>query len=754
MQAKMKQWFSKIKQALQHYISKKWPRLLAGLIVTTIFCFSTLGYYRLPGLDRIESYIYDIKVRLSAHGVSQPSVVILDVDEKSLAAYGRWPWDRGLLAQLNDKLFDEYQISALGYDVVWAERDSANPTAISKKLDLSALKSSSGYRTLLEEIQRKDSDRMFAESLKGRKIVLGYYFNNEDNAQKTNVLPTPVLDIQALPENTNQIVHWKTFTGNLPELTANALSGGYFNPLVDPDGLIRRVPLLAYYDGHYYQSLTLGLVRAALGQMPIEPVVEQAEDTGYLELELLQMGPIEIPVSNDATILVPYRGKAHTFPYISVKDLLDGKVQPKDLQGKIVIMGSSAPGLRDQRSTPLQNVFPGVEIHANVVDGILSGDVVQQPAWGYGLEFIQLLLAGVLLSLLLPALGALSSVLLTAVLCGIGWGFNYYLWTALKLDVPIAADFSALVMIFLTDIVSGYFTEGRKQKNMASLFGQYVPPELVKKMADDPLKYSMAGRNAELTVLFSDIRGFTAISESLTATELASYINEYLTNMSQIISEDEGTLDKYIGDAIMAFWGAPVDNAKHASFAIKSALRMSQETDRLAESFKSRGLPAFNIGIGLNAGNMVVGDMGSSYRKNYTVMGDPVNLASRLEGLTKYYGLRILVGESVKALTPEYLYREIDRVKVKGKDTVVTIYTPVGLLAEVSAQIQQEIHDWSAVLAEYYAGNWTSFEKKLRAQEKTYGHQKLYEVYSERVAEFKQNPPPKNWGGVYAFNEK
>ncbi|MFM8391553.1 MAG: CHASE2 domain-containing protein, partial [Methylophilaceae bacterium] len=463
---------------------------------------------------------------------------------------------------------------------------------------------------LMEEIQRKDSDRVFAESLKGRKIVLGYYFNNEDNAQQTNVLPTPVLDNKQLPEDTNQIVHWKTFTGNLPELTENAQSGGYFNPLVDPDGLIRRVPLLAYYDGHYYQSLTLGLVRAAFGQMPIEPVIAQAENSSYLELEMLKVGPIEIPVSNDGTMLVPYRGKAHTFPYISVKDLMEGKVKSKDLQGKIVIMGSSAPGLRDQRSVPMQNVFPGVEIHANVVDGMLSGDIVQQPAWGYGIEFIQLLLAGVILALLLPALGALSSLLLTVFFLAVGWAFNYYLWSTFKVEVPIAADFSALIMIFMTDIVSGYFTEGRKQKNMENLFGQYVPPELVKKMADDPLKYSMAGRNAEMTVLFSDIRGFTAISESLTATQLASYINEYLTNMSQIISEDEGTLDKYIGDAIMAFWGAPVDNERHASFAVKSALRMSAETDRLAESFKSRGLPAFNIGIGLNAGNMVVGDMG------------------------------------------------------------------------------------------------------------------------------------------------
>jgi adenylate cyclase len=488
--------------------------------------------------------------------------------------------------------------------------------------------------------------------------------------------------------------------------------------------------------------------------MPLEPVVEQAGDSGYLELEQLKVGPIEIPVASDGTMLIPYRGKAHSFPYVSVKDLMDGNLTTKDLQGKIVIMGSSAPGLRDQRSVPLQNVFPGVEIHANTVDAMLNGDMLQQPAWGHALEFIQLLLAGILLAFLLPALGAIRSLFLTVFFLAVGWGFNYYLWSVHRLNVPIAGDFSALIVIFMTDIVAGYFTEGRKQKNMASLFGQYVPPELVKKMADDPLKYSMAGRNAEMTVLFSDIRGFTAISESLSATQLASYINEYLTNMSQIISEDEGTLDKYIGDAIMAFWGAPVDNAQHASYAVKSALRMSQETDRLADSFKSRGLPAFNIGIGLNAGNRVVGDMGSSYRKNYTVMGDPVNLASRLEGLTKYYGLRILVGESVKALATEYTYREIDRVKVKGKETVVTIYTPIGLATEIAPDVKKELQAWSDLLAQYYAGEWASFEKKLQAHSKTYGQLPLYTVYLERVREFKKSPPPANWGGVYAFNEK
>jgi adenylate cyclase len=445
---------------------------------------------------------------------------------------------------------------------------------------------------------------------------------------------------------------------------------------------------------------------------------------------------------------------AYSFKYISVKDLLEDKVKSDELESKIVIMGSSAPGLRDQRSTPLQNVFPGVEIHANLIDGILGNHVKQMPAWGHALEFILLIVAGIGFSLLIPLLGPISSFFVASLFILMGLAFNFYLWEEFNFVLPTASALSVVVMVFVTDTSIAYFMEGRQQKNMTSLFGQYVPPELVKKMAEDPLKYSMEGRDADLSVLFSDVRGFTGISEKLTAVQLSSYINEYLTTMSKLISEESGTLDKYIGDAIMAFWGAPIENSQHAFDSVSAALKMAKKADELSASFAARNLPPFSIGIGINSGHMRVGDMGSKYRRAYTVMGDSVNLASRLESLTKNYGVMILVGESVVKAAPEFFYREVDRVKVKGKDQNITIYTPLGPMHEVITKIKEEVSAWEIALYAYYEGDWDKAITELDKLNTTFGPQKIYEVYLERCVMYKKTPPPKDWGGVFVFTEK
>ena len=747
---------SSLKNTLVLYFKKKAIRIGLGLLMTILFTFSSAGYFEIPGVKVVERQMYDLKVRISAKmkKAKESNVVILDIDEKSLADFGRWPWSRTLIAKINDKLFDQYKVSALGYDVVWAERDNVNPKAILDQLNLSLIASSPHYSEFVNSVQRLDSDRLFADSLKSRSVVLGFYFNNQKDAVLANVLPPSVLSEKELPPDTNNIMPWQTYTGNLPELNETALSGGYFNPVVDEDGVIRRIPLLAKYKDHYYQSLSLGLVRAALGGMPITPVIEGDKDSNYFKLETLSLGPINIPVAADGTAFIPYHGGDHSFPYVSVSDLLNDKVPQDKLEGKIVVMGSSAPGLRDQRTTPIQSVFPGVEIHANVIDGILDNEIKQTPAYADALVIIQVLMAGLLLALVLPALGAFSSIMMALVMLLIGFVFNYALWEKLNFVMPIAQPLIIVLLIFVIDIAIGYLMEGRLKKNMSTLFGQYVPPELVKKMAEDPLKYSMAGRDADLTVLFSDIRGFTGISEKLTASQLTAYINEYFNLMSSVINEEIGTLDKYIGDAIMAFWGAPIENDSHAHHAILAALKMSEAADRLAQSFEERGLPPFNIGIGLNSGMMRVGDMGSSYRRSYTVMGDPVNLASRLEGLTKRYGLRILVGEAVKNRATEFAYQEVDRVKVKGKDAVVTIYTPIGLLTDLDLTKNEELARWSEILPLYYEAKWDDFILSLKNLIETFGDRKLYLLYLDRAETFKQAPPKPDWQGVYVFNEK
>lgn len=747
---------SSLKNTLVLYFKKKATRIGLGLLLTILFTFSSAGYFEIPGVTVVERQLYDLKVRVSAKlkSAKQSNVVILDVDEKSLADLGRWPWSRTLIAKINDKLFNQYKVSALGYDVVWAERDSVNPKAILEQLNLSLVGSSPHYSEFIRSIQRLDSDRLFAESLNSRPVVLGFYFNNEKDAALANVLPAPVLSEKELPPDTNGIMPWQAFTGNLPEINEASMSGGFFNPVVDEDGVIRRIPLLAKYKDHYYQSLSLGLVRAALGGMSVTPVVAGDKDTHYFKLEALNIGPISIPVAPDGTAFIPYHGRDHSFPYVSVSDLLRDKVPQDKLEGKIVVMGSSAPGLRDQRTTPIQSVFPGVEIHANIIDGILDNEIKQTPAYAEGLVILQVLMAGLLLALVLPALGAFASMTMALVMLLIGVVFNYALWEKLNFVMPIAQPVIIVMLIFVTDMVIGYLMEGRLKKNMSTLFGQYVPPELVKKMAEDPLKYTMVGRDAELTVLFSDIRGFTGIAEKLTASQLTAYINEYFDLMSSFIHEEMGTLDKYIGDAIMAFWGAPIETDKHAHQAVLAALKMSEAVDRLAQSFEQRGLPPFNVGIGLNTGLVTVGDMGSSYRRSYTVMGDPVNLASRLEGLTKHYGLRILVGEALKNQTPEFAYREIDRVKVKGKELGVTIYNPIGLLADLDSTKIEELARWSEILTLYYEANWDEFILALKSLIKTFGDSKIYTFYLDRAETFKKSPPPNDWRGVCVFVDK
>jgi adenylate cyclase len=321
--------------------------------------------------------------------------------------------------------------------------------------------------------------------------------------------------------------------------------------------------------------------------------------------------------------------------------------------------------------------------------------------------------------------------------------------------LPLAASILMTVTLYTMNMAYGYFVESRSKRQFTELFGQYVPPELVDKMAEDPRKYNMEPRSAELTILFSDVRGFTSISEALKPEELREYINEYLTDMSSIIrARFRGTLDKYIGDAIMAFWGAPVEDAQHARNGVLAALEMQKEIRVLNEKFARRGWPACNIGVGLNTGTVRVGDMGSQVRRAYTAMGDPVNVASRLEARTKYYGVGILVGEATKSAVKDVVFREVDRIKVKGKDEAVTIYEPLGLESEVPKQRLDELRLWNQTLRAYRARQWDQAEVSLLNLQRMDPHCELYKAYAERVADKRRAPPPPDWDGVTAFDEK
>ena len=736
-------------------LKKKPLRFLVGGGLTLIFTMNAAGLFNLPGVSLLENHFYDLKVSLSTSAEKDTRIAILDIDEQSLAQYGHWPWGRTLMARLNDKLFEEQKIAVLGYDIVWAEPDSANPVNILKQLDKEDIAAISGsYAQLVEHLQAKNPDRLFAQSFKDRHVVLGYYFNNESHAATANVLPAFALAGKELPNDAHDIMTWKTYTGNLSELTSAASTAGYFNPLVDEDGIIRRMPLLASYQANFYQNLSLAMVRTALGSPPLEPVVVSDQEAGYTQLESLKFGPLEIPVAPDATAFIPYKGKQHSFDYYSAADVLSGKLPAATLEGKIMIMGSSAPGLRDQRAVPLESVYPGVEIHANMIAGILDGTIKYTPSYARILEVLQVFFAGLFVTLLLPFVGAVWSTTLVILMVAIGLAFNFYLWDKLNLVVPLALSIVTIVFIYVGNILAGYFVETRLKKQMSGLFGQYVPAELVEKMAENPQSYGMQGKDANLTMLFSDIRGFTGIAEQLSATDLTAYVNEYFNTMTEIIMKETGTLDKYIGDAIMAFWGAPIDNPRHTYFALKAAFEMRAAALKLSQSFVARGMPEFSVGIGLNCGNVRVGDMGSDLRRSYTVMGDPVNLASRLEGLTKLYGAGILVTQFIVDEAPEFIFRKVDRVRVKGKNIAVTIYEPVGLLSDVNDTLKNELAAWERALVCYFNQEWDVFMIRLNEIKQNYGNQILYDLYESRVEFYKENPPPADWDGVTTMTTK
>lgn len=729
-------------------------RYLLGLSVLAVFLGHAIGAWRVPFISVVDAYLYDVRVRLSAPGTADERVVIVDIDEKSLAELGRWPWGRDKLAALVRQLVDHYQVAVVGFDVVFAEADESSGLAALERLGRSRLRDDAHFQSALSGLRRHlDYDRLFAEILRGRPVVLGYYFSAQSGARRTGHLPLPTFGRDSFAGHEQAWVRWAGYGANLEQFQNAAGSAGHFNPLVDFDGVSRRVPLLVEHDGNYYEALSLAVLRRYLDPAWLRPVFPAPGAA----MEWLEVRNAErswrIPVDENAAVLIPYRGPERSFPYLSAVDVLQGKVAADRLAGRIVLVGTSAPGLMDLRATPVGATYPGVEIHANLIAGMLDGQLREKPGFVLAAETLLLLAFGGLLIALLLRLPPLRAALLAlgALLGAVA--VNFSLWSA-GVVLPLASIVLLILLLYALDAAWGYFFEARSKRQFAELFGQYVPPELVDEMARDPESYSMEGCNRELSVLFSDIRGFTSISEGLDPRELSQLMNAYLGAMTEVVRRQRGTLDKYIGDAIMAFWGAPVANPDHARAAVLTALDMQRELRRLDAPFQARGWPVLQIGIGINTGTMTVGDMGSPVRKAYTVMGDAVNLGSRLEGITKQYGVGIIISATTRAQCGDIVCRELDRVRVKGKDEPVAIYEPLGTPAEVSAAQGDELQLWQQALRLYRQQDWDGAELQLIRLRERAPEDKLYAVYLERIAACRQSPPPADWDGVTTFASK
>lgn len=726
------------------------------MLLSLVFLGHSARVYQIPLLNTLDAFVYDGRLRLTTGVGVDERIVILDIDEKSLAQAGRWPWSRDKMATLVTQLFDHYGIALLGFDVVFAEPDNSSGLSSLEAIASDELKGDAGFYSALKGLRSTlNFDRRFAEALRNRPLVLGYYFTNIDQANRSGALPEPVLPSGTFKGRNVALTNWSGFGGNLPEFQSSAVNAGHFNPIVDFDGISRRVPMLVEHDGKYYESLSLAMVRVLLGKPQVIPgYPESGKHVGLEWLDLpTERGTLRIPVDENGASLIPYRGSQGSFTYLSVVDALAGRLQLDQLKGKIVLLGTTAPGLMDLRATPVGSTYPGVEIHANLVAGILDAAIKQKPSYVLGADVLLLSFCCFLLAFLLPVLSPLRATLLSITCLLLVTALNFSLWVS-GLVMPLASVVSAILALFALNMSWGYFVESRSKRQFTELFGQYVPPELVDEMARDPERYSMEGKNEELTVLFSDVRGFTSISEGLDPQELTQLMNEYLGAMTKVVQKNRGTLDKYIGDAIMAFWGAPVADVDHARHAVMTALEMQSELRKLDEPFKARGWPALHIGVGINSGTMTVGDMGSKVRKSYTVMGDAVNLGSRLEGITKQYGVGIIVSDSTRALVKDLVYRELDRVRVKGKDEPVGIFEPLGAAKDIDKAVLDELKLWNQTLRLYRQQDWDQAELQLYNLSRMSPERALYPVYTKRIAHYRVNPPGEAWDGVTTFETK
>ena len=726
-------------------------RFALSLIIIVFMLLHITGALPLAFIQKLENFSYDIRLNLLMPSTIDNRIVIVDIDEKSLKEQGRWPWGRDKSAHLVNQLFEHYQINTLGFDVVFAEKDESSGLKNLEWMQQQYFKDDANFAEALQAIKPQlDYDQIFASSLKNRNVVLGYFFNNTDT-NRVGVLPSPTLEASSFGRKSIDFIEAAGYGANLAILQQAALAAGHFNPEPDADGISRKVSVLIKHNNQYYDALAVAVARAYFKNAHLKAeFASLGVSKQYAGLESFDLAGRHIPVDDKVAMLIPYRGLQGSFKYVSATDVMGKKVPLVALKNKIVLIGTTAQGLMDLRATPVQNVYPGVEIHANIIAGILDNNIKARPAYVRGAEFLLVLLAGLLLAFTLPVLNPLKATLMSAgVLLGV-LVINVASWQYANLVLPIATSLLMISFIYLVNMSYGFFVESRGKRQLTGLFGQYVPPELVNEMAQNPESINLAGENREMTVLFTDIRGFTTIAEGLNPTQLTQMMNEFLTPLTQIIHHNRGTIDKYMGDAIMAFWGAPLKDESHAQHALNAAIEMKTALKIINEKFAKKGWPAIKIGIGINTGNMVVGNMGSSFRMAYTIMGDSVNLGSRIEGLTKNYGVDIIVSEYVKAQVPDMLYRELDTVRVKGKDVAVTIYEPLGKSSQIDATQLKQLELYAEALISYKRQDWQMAEKQFKQLDES----SLQNLYLARIKQFKQMPPLKNWDGIFTYETK
>jgi adenylate cyclase len=752
------------------YLNKHRKPILFGFTVTILIMMMQHFGAKTEILQRINGLIYDVRLNaqlyFSPTRQSETNIIIIDIDEKSLEKEGRWPWSRIKVAKMIEKLADAGAL-VVTLDAIFSEPER-NPVAST----IALMKQDSANLALLETIgiykEQADADTIMANSLHSTDVVLGMLFLDDLNSKVGQLPPNHVvLDTEGI--NNIYAQKYSGHVNNVAILQDNSKGTGFINSSPETDGFLRRTSLIAQYDGQFYPSLALETARLYTMDEEIQVATKVLDGTGddrgifgikmgSKKIDIDEYGRLlgeYIPTDKYGRILVPYKGPARSYPYVSATDLLHDNINVEMFENSIILIGTSAVGNADLRSTPVGVQYPGVEVHANVVDALLNPlSIPREPGWTVSGMILLLLLIGVSLSVALPRLGPLSIALNGVGIITVLILMDYYVWSEQKYSLPMATTFMLAFTLTILNIAVGYFTESGRRKQIKGIFDQYVPPAHIDAMLEHPELLDTSGIRKEMTVLFSDIRSFTSISEKLTANELATLLSRYFSPITKSIFEHNGTIDKYVGDMVMAFWNAPLNDENHVANAIKCSFDMLDITEMLTREFEKEGWPEIKVGIGLNTGEMNVGDMGSEYRRAYTVLGDAVNLGSRLESLTKFYGVDLLVNETCVAHCPEMTFRPMDKVRVKGKDTAVSIFEPIRPEVAAEQHTIEELEQYHQAYQRYLDQDWPVATEKFNALICNNPDRKIYSIYLERIDILQHESLEPDWDGSFTHTSK
>jgi adenylate cyclase len=752
------------------YLAKYKFRILVSLFPLLLALGHASGLWPWTLAHRLDNIIYDARLRLTMPQTFDDRIVIVDIDEKSLSALGRWPWSRNKLRDITTELFERQKIKTLGFDMVFAEPDNSSGLATLNHLGRTTLRSDAGFQAQLPFLNKtQDYDALFAESLDKRNVVLGYYFTSDRQKHTSGKLPNPVLNKAALHGHDSHITHWDGYGASIDAITRAVSVAGFFNAIADADGIVRATPLLASFESQYYESFALAMFRVHKGLHQSSLKLQRGNANSALQIDLNGNRRL-IYVDEKLSVLIPFRGyggaEGGAYRYISAVDVLSKELNESDLKDKIVLIGSTAPGLQDLRTTPVGEAYPGVETHANILSSMLDGKSVYRPDYALGYEFLTMLIVSVVLAFVLPSLGVTAAMVFgMVVLLGIVV-LNTSLFLSQGLVLPMAATLLLGFAVYTLSMSADHLLRSRAMLALKKLFGSYVPPHLVEQMESHYENYTMQAKNVEMTALFCDMRDFSKIAENLLPSDVQAMLSRVFTQISRVILKHGGTIDKYTGDCVMAFWGAPTQTSNHANQAVLAALDMVDALAEINLVQQRLGMPNVQVGIGINTGMMCVGDMGSEIRRSYTAVGDAVNLASRLQELSKTYSVAILVSTTTMSHAKTFVWQEVDKVRVHGKTQVLSIYTPMARTIAENAAIgshntddnvnqkyeKDELALWQLALQAYRLQQWDISNRYLKELIAINPSNMMYAFYLRRIALLRLQSLDSSWDGTSDFS--